>query len=137
MKKNNARKEELSLLKEINVTPFIDVMLVLLIIFMVVAPLAAVNIPLNLPKSDQRATPSDEHAIVVSLNKEMTLFINETPVADADVVSVLEKATHHNKQERIFIRVEKTLPYEHFTDLINKLSSLGYSRIALVNEKAN
>jgi biopolymer transport protein ExbD len=130
----NSKRDDLSVVSEINVTPFIDVMLVLLIIFMVVAPLATVDVPLNLPTSKNAASPSPDQPLILSLDASLHLFIDEKPITQDQLANQLQVLSKGDKQQRIYIRADKTVPYEKFVDLINQLGALGYSKIALVNE---
>lgn len=133
----NSKHNDLGPISEINVTPFIDVMLVLLIIFMVVAPLATVDVPLNLPTSKNAASPSSEQPLILSLDASLHLFIDDKQITQDQLANQLQILSKGDKQQRIYIRADKTIPYEKFVDLINQLSALGYSKIALVNESLN
>lgn len=128
-----AKQDELAVVSEINVTPFIDVMLVLLIIFMVVAPLATVDVPLNLPTS-KNTVPPPEQPIIVSLDSSLAIFIDDQKISHKQLEQNLQTLSKGDKQARIYIRADKTVPYEKFIDLINQLSALGYSKVALVSE---
>lgn len=129
-----AKQDELTVVSEINVTPFIDVMLVLLIIFMVVAPLATVDVPLNLPTSKNTVPPPPEQPIIVSLDSSLAIFIDDQKISHKQLEQNLQTLSKGDKQARIYIRADKTVPYEKFIDLINQLSALGYSKVALVSE---
>lgn len=133
----NSKHNDLGPISEINVTPFIDVMLVLLIIFMVVAPLATVDVPLNLPTSKNAASPSADQPLILSLDASLHLFIDDKQITQDQLANQLQILSKGDKQKRIYIRADKTIPYEKFVDLINQLSALGYSKIALVNESLN
>lgn len=133
----NSKHNDLGPISEINVTPFIDVMLVLLIIFMVVAPLATVDVPLNLPTSKNAASPSADQPLILSLDASLHLFIDDKQITQDQLANQLQILSKGDKQQRIYIRADKTIPYEKFVDLINQLSALGYSKIALVNESLN
>lgn len=128
------KQDELAVVSEINVTPFIDVMLVLLIIFMVVAPLATVDVPLNLPTSKNTVPPPPEQPIIVSLDSSLAIFIDDQKISHKQLEQNLQTLSKGDKQARIYIRADKTVPYEKFIDLINQLSALGYSKVALVSE---
>src|SRR5262244_522443 len=124
-------EEELSELHEINVTPFIDVMLVLLIIFMVAAPLATVDIAVNLPASTAEPQPRPEQP------PYLTLALGETPVARELLPGTLDAAAKGDKDTRIFLRADKTVPYGEMMEVMNLLRAAGYLKVALVGlEKA-
>ncbi|KAF1025262.1 MAG: Biopolymer transport protein ExbD [Acinetobacter bereziniae] len=133
----NPKHDDLGPVSEINVTPFIDVMLVLLIIFMVVAPLATVDVPLNLPTSKNAASPLADQPLILSLDASLHLYIDDKQITHDQLANQLRILSKGDKQQRIYIRADKTIPYEKFIDLINQLSALGYSKIALVNESLN
>jgi biopolymer transport protein ExbD len=124
--------EEFAEAHEINVTPFIDVMLVLLIIFMVAAPLATVDINVDLPASTATPQPRPTEPIFVTLKNDLTLAIGETPLARQQLASALDKSTKADKQTRIFLRADQTVPYGDLMDVMNLLRTAGYLKIALV-----
>lgn len=129
-----SKQNELSVVSDINVTPFIDVMLVLLIIFMVVAPLATVNVPLNLPQTSKVAKPIQDQPIVLSIDADLQLFIDDQKINQSQLEQQLLKLSQGNKDVRIQIRVDKKAPYDQFMQLINRLSQLGFSKVALVSQ---
>jgi len=119
---------------EINVTPFIDVVLVLLIVFMVTAPLLTVGVPVDLPKSAANTLSEKEEPVVVSINKEGMLYVQETPV-DADrMISLLLAVTENNKDLRIFVRGDQTLDYGSVMGVMGRLNAAGFTKVALVSE---
>ena len=117
---------------EINVTPFIDVMLVLLIIFMVAAPLATVDIGVDLPASTVAPQPRPDKPVYVTVKPDLTLAIGEDIVARDALGSALENATQRNKDERIFLRADKSVSYGDLMTVMNLLRDTGYLKIALV-----
>ncbi|MEJ1964543.1 MAG: TonB system transport protein ExbD [Gammaproteobacteria bacterium] len=117
---------------EINVTPFIDVMLVLLIIFMIAAPLATVNVPLDLPVSTAEPQPKDEEPIVLSVQSDLTLSVGDAPVSRQGLAGVLKAATGGNAERRIFLRADKSVDYGALMDVMNALRDAGYVKVALV-----
>ncbi|HEY1152832.1 MAG TPA: TonB system transport protein ExbD [Pseudolabrys sp.] len=117
---------------EINVTPFIDVMLVLLIIFMVAAPLATVDIGVDLPASTVAPQPRPDKPVFVTVKPDLTLAIGEDMVARDALGSALENATQRNKDERIFLRADKSVSYGELMTVMNLLRDAGYLKIALV-----
>lgn len=123
---------DLEALSEINVTPFIDVMLVLLIIFMVAAPLSTVNVPLDLPVGSKVATPSPLEPINISLRDNLSFYIGDNEVKKEDLINQINIITKNNKESRLFIRADKSVPYDNFVQLINMLRENGYLKVALV-----
>lgn len=116
---------------EINVTPFIDVMLVLLIIFMVAAPLSTVDLPVDLPTSSATPQKRPDTPTYVSIKSDLTVAIGETPVGRADLVRTLD-AADSNKERRIFLRADRLVPYGDMMDVLELLRKGGYTKVALV-----
>jgi biopolymer transport protein ExbD len=116
---------------EINVTPFIDVMLVLLIIFMVAAPLSTVDLPVDLPKSSAAPQKKPDKPTYVSIKSDLALAIGETPVKRTDLVRSLD-AADPDKERRIFLRADRLVPYGEMMDVLELLRLGGYTRVALV-----
>lgn len=124
--------EELSEAHEINVTPFIDVILVLLIIFMVAAPLSTVDIPVDLPTSTAKAVPRPDKPLFLTVKADLTLALgNDTIVASA-LGRALETATQGDRDKRVFVRADKSVPYGEVMKAMNLLREAGYLKIALV-----
>ena len=121
--------EEMS---EINVTPFIDVMLVLLIIFMVAAPLSTVDVPVELPVSAAAAKPKPDKPVYLTLKQNLSVAIGEQAVARGDIVARLAAETAGNKETRLFIRADRSVPYGEVMNMMNLLGRAGYLKIALV-----
>lgn len=117
---------------DINVTPFIDVMLVLLIIFMVAAPLATVDINVDLPGSTATAQPRPDEPLYVTLRADLNLDIGNDAVTRDGLASALDAVTAGDKQQRIFLRADQAVPYGDLMDLLNQLRAAGYLSIALV-----
>ncbi|MCV3737760.1 TonB system transport protein ExbD [Rhizobium sp. TRM96647] len=117
---------------EINVTPFIDVMLVLLIIFMVAAPLATVDINVDLPSSVARPAPREDKPVFVTLKQDLTLSLGNGTVARETFGSELDTITGGDKQTRILLRADKAVGYGDVMDVMNLLRTAGYPKIALV-----
>lgn len=115
----------------INVTPFIDVVLVLLIVFMVAAPLATVQIPVNLPASNASARPHAADPLFLTIHPSGALFLGDTAVPEGSLERALSQATSANRDTRIFLRADKRIDYEALMSVINRLRDAGYLRIAL------
>jgi biopolymer transport protein ExbD len=121
---------------EINVTPFIDVMLVLLIIFMVAAPLSTVDLPVNLPSSTAMPEKRPDKPTYVTIKADLAVAIGETPVKRVDLVQSLnamsDQGAVQGTDRRIFLRADRTVPYSELMDVLERLRLGGYSKVALV-----
>jgi len=124
--------EELSEMHEINVTPFIDVMLVLLIIFMIAAPLATVDMPVNLPASTAEPQPRPDKPLFLTLKADLSLLLDNEPVSRDTLSRALMRATDGSKDQRVYLRADKTVPYGDLMTLMNELRDAGYLHVALV-----
>jgi len=124
--------EEFAEAHEINVTPFIDVMLVLLIIFMVAAPLATVDLPIDLPSSTAAPQKKPDKPTYVSIKPDLAVAIGETPVKRVDLVRWLDAMADVSKDSFIFLRADRAVPYGELMDVLEILRAGGYSRIKLV-----
>jgi biopolymer transport protein ExbD len=129
--------EALSEIYEINVTPFIDVILVLLIIFMIAAPLATVDISVDLPAANAERTPRPEKPIFLTLKSDLSMTLDSDVVNRGALAGALDKATTGDKQQRLFLRADKTVPYGELMTLMNDLRSAGYLHVALVALEAD
>jgi TonB system transport protein ExbD (group 1) len=119
-------------LHEINVTPFIDVMLVLLIIFMVAAPLATVNVPLDLPVSSIQVQPEPQNPVVVSLQSDLRVFVGEAEVERAVLGITLSELLGGDHEARVFVRADKSVPYGDLMALMDTLREQGFQKVSLV-----
>ena len=117
---------------DINITPFIDVILVLLIIFMVAAPLSTVDVPVELPVSAAPQQPRPEKPIFVSVKADLGVALGEDAVARPALGAALDAATKGNKDERIFLRADKGVPYGELMAVMNLLRAAGYLKVGLV-----
>ncbi len=128
--------DDLAEAHEINVTPFIDVMLVLLIIFMVVAPLATVDIPVDLPASTAAPQPRPQKPLFLTVKQDLTLAVGDVPVGEQGLGRALDAATHGDKEQRVFLRAAKSVSYGELTEVMNELRAAGYLKVALVGQES-
>jgi biopolymer transport protein ExbD len=124
--------ETLSEIHEINVTPFIDVILVLLIIFMIAAPLATVDISVDLPAANAEPSPRPDKPLFLTLKSDLSVTLDNDAVARGALAAALDRATGADKEQRVFLRADKTVPYGELMTVMNELRSAGYLHVALV-----
>jgi biopolymer transport protein ExbD len=128
----NEGGDDLQETHEINVTPFIDVMLVLLIIFMVAAPLATVDIKVDLPASTAKPAPRPDKPIYLSIKEDKSLYLDNEPVSEEQLGGVLDKLTNADKEKTIFVRGDKVVDYGRLMEVMDALRGAGYLKIGLV-----
>ncbi len=121
-------------LSEINVTPFVDVMLVLLIVFMVTAPLLTVGVPVDLPKTQAQSIADPDEPLVISVNAEGTIFIQDTEVELNKLVPRLRAITESKPDTRIFVRGDRAIAYGRIMQVMGTVNSAGFKRVALIAE---
>jgi biopolymer transport protein ExbD len=129
--------DELSELHEINVTPFIDVMLVLLIIFMIAAPLATVDVGVDLPAANAEPSPRPDKPLALTLKSDLSLLLNDRPADRAQLGAALDAATGGDREKRVFLGADKNVSYGELISLMNALRSAGYLHVALVGLEAD
>src|SRR5579871_6555100 len=123
-------------LSEINVTPFVDVMLVLLIVFMVTAPLLTVGVPVDLPKTKAQALSQDREPLTVSLKRDGSIYLQNTRVSEDDLVPKLTAIAANGYDQRIFVRGDKAVDYGHVMEVMAEISAAGFTHIGLVTDVA-
>ncbi|TMJ55422.1 MAG: protein TolR [Alphaproteobacteria bacterium] len=130
------RHRRRSVMSEINVTPFVDVMLVLLIIFMVSAPLLTVGVPIDLPQTQAKALDQDREPLTVSVNGKGQVFLQNSEIKVEDLVAKLEAITQARggTDERIYVRGDRKVDYGTVMRVMGRLSAAGFHRVALVTE---
>jgi biopolymer transport protein TolR len=131
-RRRGRRGSRTGLISEINVTPFVDVMLVLLIIFMVAAPLLTVGVPIDLPETQAKALNSETQPITVSVNNEGQIYLQETEVPIEEVVPKLQAIARSGYDERIYVRGDRAADYGTVMRVMARLSAAGYRNLGLV-----
>lgn len=121
-------------MSDINVTPFVDVMLVLLVVFMVTAPLLTVAVPIDLPKTQARSVPQNKEPLVVSVDKEGKVYLQEDPIELDRLVDKLKAVTGSNPEARIFVRGDKNVSYGRMLEVMGTINTAGFTKVALVAE---
>ena len=119
---------------EINMTPFIDVMLVLLIIFMVAAPLLATGVPIDLPQTQASALNIEQKPLSLSIDEKGAIYLMDQPVAIEDLVTRLAAVTTSGFDERIYVRGAKDVNYGRVAEVMSLITTAGYKKVALVTE---
>jgi biopolymer transport protein TolR len=123
-----------AMMSEINVTPFVDVMLVLLIVFMVAAPLLTVGVPIDLPESQAKSIEQDREPLTISVNDRGQVFLQNTEIKVDELVAKLKAIAKNGSEERIFVRGDRKVDYGTVMRVMGRLSAAGYRRVALVTE---
>ena len=131
-RRRGRRGSRSGLISEINVTPFVDVMLVLLIIFMVAAPLLTVGVPIDLPETQARALNADTQPITVSVDGEGRVYLQETEIAIDEVVPKLEAIAEAGYNERIYVRGDRSADYGTVMRVMARISAAGFRNLGLV-----
>ena len=129
---DNDDDDEFGEAHEINVTPFIDVILVLLIIFMIAAPLSTVDLPIDLPSSSAVPQKKPDKPTYVTIQADLAVAIGETPVKRVDLVRSLDAQADPSKERRLFLRADRAVPYGEMMDVLEILRAGGYLKVALV-----
>ena len=130
-KLNRSGKEPMS---EINVTPFVDVMLVLLIIFMVTAPLLTVGVQVDLPETSADTLPEESEPLTLTINAKGEVFIQETKIEFDNLIKKILAVSKNRTDTRIYVRGDKTINYGRVLEVMGKLSGSGFTKVALISE---
>jgi biopolymer transport protein TolR len=128
------RRRHHSAIAEINMTPFIDVMLVLLIVFMVTAPLLTAGVPLDLPQTGAKALNVDKQPVTISIDENGKVYLMDQPVEDAALLDTLKGIAANGADERIYVRGAKQVGYGRVAQIMSLITAAGYKRVALVTE---
>ncbi|MBT3533826.1 MAG: protein TolR [Rhodospirillaceae bacterium] len=123
-----------SAMSEINVTPFVDVMLVLLVVFMITAPLLTVGVPIDLPKTSASDLQGNEEPLTVSINDKGEIFLQETLVKQEELVARLLAISENLTARRIFVRGDRSVDYGAVMEVMGALNAAGFNKVALVTE---
>jgi biopolymer transport protein TolR len=128
------RQQHYHPMAEINVTPMVDVMLVLLIIFMVTSPMLVAGIEVDLPKTQAAAVSGQDEPLAITVDKRGKLFLQETPIKLRDLSAKLAAITGENKATRIFVRGDKAIDYGKVMEVVGQINAAGYSHVALITD---
>lgn len=121
-------------MSEINVTPMVDVMLVLLIVFMVAAPLLTVGVPVNLPKTGAKPLTGDNEPLAITVKADGKVFLQDTAIETSNLVSKLRAISDTGYEERIYVRGDKDVAYGDVADVVARINAAGFSKVALVTD---
>ncbi|HJW40096.1 MAG TPA: protein TolR, partial [Rhizomicrobium sp.] len=121
---------------EINVTPFVDVMLVLLLVFIVTAPLLTVGVPVDLPKTRAQTLGQDREPLSVTVKRDGSIYLQNTPIAEDELVDKLTAIAANGYDQRIFVRGDKSVDYGRIMEVMGLLSAAGFTHIGLVTDVA-
>ena len=130
----NFKRSKNEPMSEINVTPFVDVMLVLLIIFMVTAPLLTVGVQVDLPESAADSLPDDQEPLTLSINSKGEVFIQESKIEFDNLIIKILAVSKNRTDTRIYVRGDKTINYGRVLEVMGKLSGSGFTKVALISE---
>ena len=121
-------------MSDINVTPMVDVMLVLLIVFMVAAPLLTVGVPVDLPKTQAEPLTGDNEPLTITINKDNKVFVQDTEVDPDKLVDQLLAIGENGYKQRIFVRADKDVTHGEVMDIMGRISAAGFSKVGLVTD---
>lgn len=130
-----SRRRAFRPMSDINVTPFVDVMLVLLVVFMVAAPLLTAGVPIDLPDSEAKPlNDQDNKPLEVTIGKDGDIFVGETEVKRDRLVKLLASLTNNDPERRIYIRADKSMDYGKVMDILGAINGAGFKKVALISE---
>jgi biopolymer transport protein TolR len=129
------RRQRYKPMSEINVTPMVDVMLVLLVIFMVAAPLLTVGVPVDLPQSQAPAITEQKEPLVITVNAEGKLFLQNGTLEDDELVPRLQAITKNNAQADIYVRGDRAINYGRVMEVMGMVSAAGFTKVSLITEQ--
>jgi biopolymer transport protein TolR len=129
------RRQRYKPMSEINVTPMVDVMLVLLVIFMVAAPLLTVGVPVDLPQSKAPAITEQKEPLVITVNAEGKLFLQNGTIEDDELVPRLQAITQNNPQTDIYVRGDRAINYGRVMEVMGMVSAAGFTKVSLITEQ--
>ncbi len=130
----NLKRSEREPMSEINVTPFVDVMLVLLIIFMVTAPLLTVGVQVDLPETSADTLPEESEPLTLTINSKGEVFIQETKIDFNNLIKKILAVSNNRTDTRIYVRGDKTINYGRVLEVMGILSGSGFTKVALISE---
>ena len=130
----NLKRSEREPMSEINVTPFVDVLLVLLIIFMVTAPLLTVGVQVDLPETSADTLPEESEPLTLTINSKGEVFIQETKIEFNNLIKKILAVSNNRTDTRIYVRGDKTINYGRVLEVMGKLSGSGFTKVALISE---
>ena len=133
----NLKRSEREPMSEINVTPFVDVMLVLLIIFMVTAPLLTVGVQVDLPETSADTLPEESEPLTLTINSKGEVFIQETKIEFNNLIKKILAVSNNRTDTRIYVRGDKTINYGRVLEVMGILSGSGFTKVALISEPYN
>jgi biopolymer transport protein TolR len=128
------RRRQRPRMSEINVTPFVDVMLVLLIVFMVTAPLLTVGVTVDLPESRSSPLPGQDEPLTISVTRDGSVYLQESAIAIEDLGARLQAITERSPDARIFVRGDRVIDYGRVMEVVGTIHAAGFTRVALVTE---
>ena len=131
---SRVRREKKNLMNEINVTPFVDVMLVLLIIFMITAPLLTTGVKVNLPKSNANQISEKKEPITITINRNGEIFLQNKPIKPKKLIIKLSELKKQDKNLKIYIRGDREINYGKIMKLMGEINRAGFKKVALVTE---
>ncbi len=129
------RRRSRVLMSEINVTPFVDVMLVLLVVFMITAPLLTVGVPVDLPETKVPEIPGEDEPLAVSIDSEGRIYLQDTEVAIGELGARLNAVTGEKPETRVFVRGDKAVDYGRIMDVMGALAEAGFRNVALIAKR--